>query len=84
MARGVQTFHFEFMLCGVIKIDVHCTAMFGEITHAHPSYHGQKLDIEEYCFDDDNDYVMLEDYLKELAQELYDEANMPIILELEN
>lgn len=53
MARGVQAFNFEFMLCGVIKIDVHCTAMFGEITHVHPSYHGAKLDIEEYCFDDD-------------------------------
>ena len=72
MARGVEKFSYDFLLCDVIPIEVHVTVMFGQVKEVEPVYNGKRLNIEEYCFDDNNDFLSLEEYLTELAQEFYD------------
>tara|TARA_R110000787_G_C13174974_1_gene421186 strand:+ start:65 stop:319 length:255 start_codon:yes stop_codon:yes gene_type:complete len=83
MARGTQTFDFDFMLCDVITVEIKCLVMFGEVKSIEANHCGAVLNISEYCFDDDSDYLTLESYLMMLAQDEYDEANLPFILELD-
>ena len=73
MAKGTQTLDFEFLLCDVITVNVHAIIRFGIVESIRVSYQGKTLNMDEYLFDEENDFISLENYLISLAQEYYDE-----------
>ena len=72
MAKGVEQFNFEFLLCDVIPIDCYTTFRFGVVESATPQFQGKILNFTNLMFDEDSDFIKFEDWLLELAQELYD------------
>ena len=80
MARGTKTFEFEFLLMDAIPIMVLAYARGGKVYHIEPSYQGQRLNIEEHLYDEENDFITLKDYFIYVAQGIID---MPVEDELE-
>lgn len=83
MARGTHVYEFEFLLCDAVPIQCEAWLRAGKVYAVKPFFQGQLLDISEYLFDEMNDFITLEQYLIELAQEEYDAPEDEIILELE-
>ena len=76
MARGSQTFEFEFDLCD--RIPIQCVALMrgGQAYHVNVYWQGSKLDISDYLFDEQYDFITLERHLREQAQVLYDQSKV--------
>jgi len=72
MARGSQTFEFEYDLCDHIPISCVALVRAGSVYHVNAFFHGNQLDISDILFDEQFDFITLERHLREQAQVLYD------------
>jgi hypothetical protein len=72
MTKGRESFEFEFKLCDQIPILCVALIRFGIVYHITAYWEGNQLDISDYLFDEQFDFITLEAHLKHEGQELYE------------